>query len=753
MARFLLTILFLLPLFACPQTVRERPKVGVVLSGGGAKGVSHICVLRTIEEAGIPIDYIAGTSMGAIVGGLYAMGYTTDELDSLVRHSDWDFLLSDRPPRKELSPFQRERQERFVLNIPLSKTAKPEMSGFVHGRNLGNMLARLTVGFHDSISFDSLQIPFACVATNLANGEEVDMRSGVLATAIRASMAIPGVFTPVVSEGRTLVDGGLSNNFPVDVARRMGADIVIGTTVQRAFSDTMPAAGMQGVVNQLVSISSRRKFEENIRDCDVHIAVNAKGIGTMDFSPAAIDTMFRRGSAEARAHWQELLHIAALTQNGTAGDSIGEKSAVPYPSQSVGRHSRNSMFFPSSASSASFPVSEVLFDSITTAEERIIRRACGLRNNSNVSQEQIEQAVRLLNSRFLYQNANYSLTPDGNEYRLTFHARQRMASRVGIGGRFDTEELATLLLGADFVFHTHVPSLLQLTARLNERYAIKGTFSVEPSIGRQLNFFYDFRHSDVDIYRKGKKSYNIDFNQQKAGISFAFHELKNFDLELGVQALYYKFNDVLSDAATTFTEIKPANDFYFSSFARVAYNSQNRTYYPNSGSRFFAEYAFTTDHIGYFKKPHAFHTVFSYWETAMTLSRHITLLPRVAGRLVLGDEIPYVFTNVVGGFQTGKYVDHQLPFVGLSHMEIMRNAMLMADFRLCYNILKRHYATLQGNLLAEQKNFRHFNRANYVWGAALRYGYDSKFGPVEAAISYSGECRQPFFYLNVGYYF
>lgn len=733
-----LFVFFPFTLHAQPRT--SRPKVGVVLSGGGAKGVAHISVLRAVEDAGIPIDYIAGTSMGSIIGGLYAMGYSTDQLDSLVRHSDWDFLLSDRPPRKELSPYQRERQELFVLNIPLSKAAKPELSGFVHGRNLGNMLARLTVGYHDSISFDSLHIPFACVATNLANGEEVDIRAGVPATAIRASMAIPGVFTPVVEKGRTLVDGGLVNNFPVDVARQMGADIVIGATVQREFSDTMQTAGMQGVINQLVGISSRRKFEDNINNCDVHIGINAQGVGTMDFNTADIDTMLQRGYAEAHAHWAELQRIATLTRGtdstATAGNMARtDKSAV------------------SPALPASFPVTEVRFDSITTAEERIIRRACGLRDNSVISQKQIEQAVRLLNSRFLYLDANYSLTADGNNYRLTFHAQKRMTSQVGVGGRFDTEELATILLGADFVFHTHVPSLLQLTTRLSERYAVRGSFSVEPSIGRQLNIFYDFRHNDIDIYRKGKKNYNIDFNQQKAGVSFAFREVKNFDFELGMQALYYKFNDVLSDGAATFSGTRPANDLYFSSFAHVTYNSQDRTYYPTVGSRFFAEYAFTTDHIGRFKQPHAFHTVLARWETAIPFSTRFNMQPRVAGRLVMGDNAPYVFTNVVGGYQVGKYVDHQLPFVGLSHMEMVRNALLTVDFRLRCNIVKRHYATLLGALLAEQDEFRHFNHANYMWGVGLRYGYDSKFGPVEAAISYSGECHQPFFYINVGFDF
>ena len=158
---FLAFVLTFLPLALCGQSVNSRPRVGVVLSGGGAKGAAHIGVLRAVEEAGIPIDYIAGTSMGAIVGGLYALGYSTEELDTLVRMQDWELLLSDKTPRKLQSLAQRERAERLVLHIPLSRSAKPELNGLVRGRNLGNLLARLTVGYHDSISFDSLHVPFA----------------------------------------------------------------------------------------------------------------------------------------------------------------------------------------------------------------------------------------------------------------------------------------------------------------------------------------------------------------------------------------------------------------------------------------------------------------------------------------------------------------------------------------------------------------------------------------------------------------
>lgn len=752
MYKFFFLITFLLcPFLVCGQAVEQRPRVGVVLSGGGAKGVAHIGVLRAVEDAGIPIDYVVGTSMGAIVGGLYAMGYTTAELDTLVRTQDWDFLLSDKPPRRQLSLAQRERSERFVLNIPLSRSAKTELSGFVRGRNLGNLLARLTVGYHDSISFDSLRVPFACVATNLANGEEVVFRSGRVATAIRASMAIPGVFTPVVLQGKTLVDGGLSNNFPVDVARKMGADIVIGSTVQRVFNDTMEINGMQGVVQQLISISSRHKFEENIKDCDLYLGVDPKGVSTMDFKPASLDTMLRRGYAKALEHWDGLMRIADLThvprrerpvvyEDGHT-DTLRVSPVGPQAPLLQGLHQTRSVF----------SIRRVLFDSVTVSEERIIRKACGLRDFSEISQQQIERAVLLLNERFLYLDANYSLNEAGHLYDLVFHAKRRLSSQIGVGARFDTEELAALLLNSNFVFQTRVPLNLEASVWLSEQYAARVGLTVEPQLNRQLNLYYEFRHHDMDVNRKGNRAFNLVFQHQQAGLSFAYRQTRNFDAELGVQLARYDFTDVL--AADADTTRLPVSDTYFTAYARLRYNSQDRSYYPTVGSKFVAEYAFTTDNLTHLRQPHSFSTVLATWETVIPLRPRFALLPRIAARLVLTQQVPYIFGNAAGGYVAGKYLSQQLPFVGLAHLEMFRNAMAVVDFKFRYNFLKRQYATFLGALMAEQRDVRHLKHAKYHYGLGLQYGYDSKFGPVEAGFSYSGLCRKPNFYVSVGFDF
>ena len=184
------------------QAQQSRKKVGLVLGGGGAKGAAEVGVLKVLEEAGIPIDYIAGTSIGAIVGGLYAIGYDAADLDSLYRNQDWLFLLSDQVKRESETFLSKEEKEKYLIHVPLSKERKISLpTGYVTGQNIINLFSKLTVGYHHVDDFSTLPIPFRCVAVDLVEGQEVILSSGSLPMAMRASMSIPGVFAPVEWNG------------------------------------------------------------------------------------------------------------------------------------------------------------------------------------------------------------------------------------------------------------------------------------------------------------------------------------------------------------------------------------------------------------------------------------------------------------------------------------------------------------------------------------------------------------------------
>ncbi len=304
---FFLTVLCLLMGIGTTTQAAPRKKVAVVLSGGGAKGAAHIGALKVIEEAGIPIDYVVGTSMGSIIGGLYAIGYSTEQMDSLIRSQDWIYLLTDGTDRKDELLVNKQKSEQYTLSIPFKKTPKDALTGgLVQGRNLARLFSQLTKGYQDSINFRKLPTPFACVSHNLVDGSEYVFYSGKLALAMRASMSIPGVFQPVRWNGMVLVDGGLSNNYPVDIAKKMGADIVIGVDVQQELAKADKLNTVVDVMGQIVDLMVQNKYKENVAASDVYIKVPANDYSAASFNKAAIDTMINRGEQSTRALWDSL---------------------------------------------------------------------------------------------------------------------------------------------------------------------------------------------------------------------------------------------------------------------------------------------------------------------------------------------------------------------------------------------------------------------------------------------------------------
>lgn len=307
-----------------PQMVsRQRPRVAVVLSGGGAKGMAHIGVLKVLERAGIPVDIVTGTSMGSIVGGLYAVGWSATQLDSLVRRQDWPFLLSDRAvySSEDLEGRRLQSTYFFSKTLRLRKSHLSGATGVIEGKNLMRLFRHLTAGYTDSMSFDSLPRRFACVATNIVDNTEYDFHSGVLAEAMRTSMSIPGVFTPVKKGDRVLVDGGLRNNYPADIARTMGAEYVIGVTVQGPPKTADDLVHGSAVLGQIVDVNCKNKYDDNLKLTDIAIRVDTRGYNAASFTPAAIDTLIRRGENEAMRHWDEIIalkHRLGITGNELA---------------------------------------------------------------------------------------------------------------------------------------------------------------------------------------------------------------------------------------------------------------------------------------------------------------------------------------------------------------------------------------------------------------------------------------------------
>ena len=270
------------------QAREERPKVGLALSGGGARGGAHIGVLKALEDLNIQIDYIAGTSMGAIVGGFYAAGYSADEITQIMLEMDWDAAFSDRPDRQDETMRKKELEAAFPIpyRLGFNNGGVQLPLGVVEGQHLDQIFQRILLPARGITNFDRLTIPYRAVATDLVTGKEVVLARGSLADALRASMSIPGVFAPVRLDGRLLVDGGMANNLPVSVVRGMGADIVIAVDISSPLLDEDQLTSVLSVTEQLTNFLTRNNTEKQIASLgpdDILFVPDLEGFSSADF--------------------------------------------------------------------------------------------------------------------------------------------------------------------------------------------------------------------------------------------------------------------------------------------------------------------------------------------------------------------------------------------------------------------------------------------------------------------------------------
>ena len=423
------------------STAVGRKRVAVVLSGGGAKGMAHVGVLKVLEKAGIPIDIITGTSIGSIVGGLYSIGYNAHSLDSLVKTLDWGYVITDKENMINQSLSDRKKQYTYLFTTdkPVGKRNR-NAGGLIKGKNLAELFQRLCSGYTDSLDFSrDLPIQFACVATNIMDNSEVVFHSGRLPQAMRASMSIPAVFSPVRIDDMVLVDGGMRNNYPVDIARKMGADIVIGVTLSGKQKTSEEITGTMSIVGQIIDMNCVNKYEENIAISDLHINVDPRSYSTASFSSAAVDSLVRYGEEEAMKHWDEII---ALKKRIGIDETFRPTILHPLRPNVMTERQR---------------VNSYTFENMTPQDERFIRQKFHLQKVDSIDAELELQLTTSMRVDLFYNTAECRLVPDGNGVRVILSAGSRRSMQLHAGVRFDSEENAAVLLGLDLPLKTAVP--------------------------------------------------------------------------------------------------------------------------------------------------------------------------------------------------------------------------------------------------------------------------------------------------------
>ena len=727
------------------STVVARKKVAVVLSGGGAKGMAHIGVLKVLEKAGIPIDMITGTSIGSIVGGLYAIGYNAHSLDSMVRKQDWTYVITDKEDMRKQSYLDRKKQSTYFFSMGLT-FGKRDLGagGLIRGKNLAELFQQLCMGYTDSLDFSrDLRIPFACVATNIMDNSEVVFHSGRLPQAMRASMAIPAAFSPVRIGDMVLVDGGLKNNYPVDVAREMGAEIVIGVTLNGKPKSPEDITGTMKIVGQIIDVNCVNKYDENKAITDLWMNVDPHGYSTASFSAEAIDSLMRYGEEEAMRHWDEI--IALKKRIGIPEDA---KSEILYPLRP------NIM-------TDQHHVIDYVFENMTPQDQRFLTQKFHLDRVKTIDAELEQQLTTSMRIDLFYQTAECRLVPEAGGVRVVLSVGNRKSVQLHTGVRYDTEENAALQLGLDIPLKTAIPVETDITLRLAKRLMVRGEITVHPRSFTRPTLSYSFRRNDVDIYTNGNLDYNIRYNQLQAEFLPINFDLRHFNLQIGLRWDFMHYRNKLGSESVTLVPL--ANEHFFSYRARLAFHNEDDWNFPTRGARFNAEYAYFTND---FAKLNVYDTegnkqgktagmsdVSGDLRMSFTIGSRFTLQPMVYGRLLFGSVVPAGFYNTVGGEWFGHYIEQQMPFAGIGNLEYVRNQFVAAQLQAQQRIGKSNYVLLRvagGQQAAKLKELFDHRTMIGVQGA---YYYNTLFGPVGATLGYSNHTKKTYFYINLGYEF
>jgi len=754
MKRILTTTLAVL--LAILSASAQRPKVGVVLCGGGAKGAAHVGVLKVLEENDIPIDYIVGTSMGAIIGGLYAIGYSAAELDSLIMAQDWNFVMSDRIPRSSRS-FQSKRiQDEYILRIPFGAgdysrlsagvQRRPEETSIlsniplamVDGQNIYNLFTKLSVGYQDSLDFSRMPIPFACVAVDLISKKEVVFKSGRFVDAIRSSMAIPGYFSPVRIDDMVLIDGGALNNYPVDVAREMGADIIIGVKLGELDKKEPVIENIGDLALEVMDLYMDTKLAGAIADTDIIITPSTKGFNTLSFDTNSLRTLIDNGEAAAREKVEDLEKMNDFLHRSEQM-FIGPKKASERYRKAV-RLDRDSI-----------TLGHVSYNGLKPKDVHLLLDRSPLKPGAHISGQELDEEVNRFYNTSAFQSVTYLLRGQTDPYDLELNFVEGRPSEMGLGFRFDSEEVAAILLGVNINANTLYGSKFSVKAKLAYNMQAEFKYAYAFKSLAQFDIAYGVRSSNLNILNTGMVS-NMGFTNHAVTAAFSTSNVRDIDIRIGARFDYYMYRRLLSEGETLpIYDMDLKRNKFLSGFIQAEVDRMDQKYYPTRGFNLNAEFRY------YLNKPFGDFTDFSaiqaHLSSVIPFGNRVALILSLDNRTLLGKNIPLIYGNYMGGFVAGRYLDHQIPFLGFTHTHLFKNVLAIATLDSRVRILDNHYVYASAAYAQDFVKIKEAFQDTPVIGARIGYSYNSFIGPLSADIIWSNYAHAVGAYFSIGYTF
>ncbi len=689
-----------------------RPKIGLALSGGGAKGFAHIGVIKILEEAGVHVDYVTGTSMGAVIGALYSIGYSAAEMESIVTEMDWDDFFDDDVGRLYVPVEEKRWHDRYMISLSLEGTSIRLPAGVVAGQKISTWLAYRTLPVHHVNDFHNLPIPFACVATDLENGLPVTLDHGNLAEALRASMAIPTVFTPVVIGNRLYVDGFLSRNLPAQEVRELGATTVIGVDVGATLREAQDIRSFLDVLDQSVSFQTVAATHEQHRLCDILIQPKFGDLAGSDFDRAA--AMIRLGEEAARSALPRLRAIA---------DSI----RTPLPERPLVRHRVDSLY-----------ITKVRIRGAVNTSKRQARLNLGIQPPMWVETRTLDDRVRHVYASQSFERVTYQLVPSEAGTELVLHVVERLPHRLQLGFRYDTYGKASIILNSTFRHVLRKGSSWRTDVRLGMDYHVATRFTTLTQFPRQIGMELLAERASLRyaVYQDGRR-----IGEQRLTASAADAIIGSIHSDVLLFGLGFRYN--LFDYGDALGTVPPVPDKldFGQWYGLLLVDRNNKTYFPTRGHLFYFRVDWADPKFNHGAEFRRFEADVS---RLLPIHRRWTGHIRVFAGGIQGADIPIGLRPTLGG------VDN---FVGLKFRERIGPHVKALQLGLQCELWPHKYAVVRwnmGNVYDRWSTWPTFS--NSIYGYALTLGAETFVGPIEIT-GMTGSEHRFLTYFNIGFKF
>lgn len=694
-------------------------RVGLVLSGGGAKGVAHIGILKALEDAGVKIDYITGTSMGSLIGGLYAIGYSADQLSELARTSNFLELFSENADRRYISNYEKGFDERTILSIPISERGLSLPSGIITGQNIYSYISRLAWVAHGTEDFSEFPIPFATVATDLETGEAKVFNSGYLPDAIRASISIPSAIAPHDVDGKYYVDGGLARNLPVQEAIEMGANYTIAVDITTPLEPIDSLRTLTEIMNQSIQyrINERVNVQREMADLVISMP-DVDRYSIIDFDN--VEQFLEIGYKYGEKYLDEFKKIAE---------------------QQSGPHEPRQNLPPPSP----LPIQNLVIEGNNLFDDEFIIRKLEFESGNTLSPEIIDEKIsRLYSSRYIEQ-VTYQIKPDTSYYyNLHISIKENQSNDFRVGLRYETQTTASILFEASFQNIFHKGSINRLEARLGDQLMIGGDYIYYGALGSRFAALTSFQyHSEnVDWYQNQDRVSQFRNHVLRGEVSAGNYFSTNHLFALGIRKDFnYRRNEINPGLITA------EKSGYHALFAKYQLDYLNRKSYPQTGHKIIANIYHSNPT---FFSPIDFTSSRFYWEGHYKISEFLSLYNSVFAGYTYGTEIPLDYWN-----STNRYLQDigYLHFGGIDRYEISNPHIQVATIGLQTEPFYHRFLniSLQAGRFPENFNFDLTND-DFEFGASVSLGALTIVGPIKAILS-TGTVNPFKAELQIGYQF